>query len=739
MMSKKYQFFLIIFVFVISWLSFFCTSSFFAQSEVVFWKDNIPNSINSLTEVNGVCYISTPEELAYWSKNYNRLQNKNLVLCNDIDMSKINDKNAYFTPINTFKGTFDGHGHTISGLNIYSEDVYAGFFGKLYSAKIKNLKLKNISIINVAQNATTNSVYIGMVAGYARYNVDSFNVENCIVDNSENNNPIQFSLNETNFKTLRFGSIVGGCEDQSNTSFISNCFVYGNYVFSTLNKDLRNAYWGGIVGEAKDIQIKLCYSNVDITATNNIIISKGGGIAGSVSGSSTIEESCNIGSICVGNETVTNESYCGGIIGCDSTSSLVIQYCYNIGNISAYGNGSACEMLEAFEDPFESESCTVGVVNFTKGSYQGGIKREKVYVGGIAGNLNDANIITNCYNKGVITSNANKIIYDNITANCHSFGFLIGTLNSSPYIAGKIENTLVGNEGQFNNCNNNYNFYSLNYDSVYNYEVNNNFKDLCYYDGAIDAQGLKLGYWVRMYTDEYGQLDCDICGKLSCGHYPKYYEGYKVYIHYADAGFDIVGTFLDYKRTYKDFTFCLLEPTSNNITDIVDVCDRFEIKANVNNGDPILKNMGWESSIIEPENQITYEFTYSGQEATLKKSTITGSVIDVTIPHEVIENGTIYKVTKLDKNSFYGRKLTNITLPSNIETIGNAAFMLSTIQTITLPSTLSQIGNSAFKNCKNLITIRFNGSSSQWNSIKKSSANIPKGVKVICYDKTLII
>ncbi len=50
-----------------------------------------------------------------------------------------NDSLIPWTPINVFYGTFDGQGHTISGLYGTNQSYDMGFFLRLISATIKNL------------------------------------------------------------------------------------------------------------------------------------------------------------------------------------------------------------------------------------------------------------------------------------------------------------------------------------------------------------------------------------------------------------------------------------------------------------------------------------------------------------------------------------------------------------------------------------------------------------------------
>ena len=65
---------------------------------------------------------------------------------------------------NLYSGTFDGGGHTIRGLRVNTSEEYAGLFGYIHSATIKNLTLSGATV------TTTHAIgYAGTFAGTADY------------------------------------------------------------------------------------------------------------------------------------------------------------------------------------------------------------------------------------------------------------------------------------------------------------------------------------------------------------------------------------------------------------------------------------------------------------------------------------------------------------------------------------------------------------------------------------------
>ena len=55
-----------------------------------------------------------------------------------------------------------------------------------------------------------------------------------------------------------------------------------------------------------------------------------------------------------------------------------------------------------------------------------------------------------------------------------------------------------------------------------------------------------------------------------------------------------------------------------------------------------------------------------------------------------------------------------------------------------IPDSVTSIGNETFYGCRNLVSIDFNGTMEQWNSISKSIGyGLPDACKIICTDGTI--
>ena len=165
-----------------------------------------------------------------------------------------------WTPIgtdydNSYKGTFDGGGHTITGLTFTTNDEYAGLFGWLNRAgTVKNVVMEGVQI-------TSNQIYGGSIGGVVGYSWGT--IENCSVSGS---------VSGTNC----VGGVVGG---QQSSGSIIGCSS------SATVKGTRHV--GGVVGE-KWGTMTACYATGNVTLEiNSPLDLSGGGVVG-LNGGSTV-------------------------------------------------------------------------------------------------------------------------------------------------------------------------------------------------------------------------------------------------------------------------------------------------------------------------------------------------------------------------------------------------------------------------------------------------------------------
>lgn len=155
-----------------------------------------------------------------------------------------------------FAGTFDGCGHTISGLNVQGSKVNQGLFAAINKATIRNL---NVS--GTVSCGTKN--YVGGIVG----KVQAGTIENCSFSGSVtggytggiagglngNNVTISGCANLAAVTGTTAGGILGYWK---NTAAIRDCYNTGSVIGS--------AKAGGIVGQLNKGTIENCYSIGDI-------------------------------------------------------------------------------------------------------------------------------------------------------------------------------------------------------------------------------------------------------------------------------------------------------------------------------------------------------------------------------------------------------------------------------------------------------------------------------------------
>ena len=178
----------------------------------------------------------------------------NITLDKNIDLT-----GKDWTPIgtnydNSYKGTFDGGGHTITGLTVTTYDKYAGLFGWLNSTgTVKNVVMEGVQITN-----NHSSGFAGGVVGNSWGTI-----ENCSVSGSVNGE-------------VYVGGVVGKQTSGSMTGCISSATVKG-----TVNV-------GGVAGESWG-SMTACYATGNVTL--EIYPGKdisGGGVVGFKGGNSVL-------------------------------------------------------------------------------------------------------------------------------------------------------------------------------------------------------------------------------------------------------------------------------------------------------------------------------------------------------------------------------------------------------------------------------------------------------------------
>lgn len=204
-----------------------------------------------------------------------------------------------WTPIGSspYTGTFDGQGHTISGLSFYSDTQDSGPFG-FFRGTETNSVIRNVGIVN---SSFTGWLDVGGVCG-----INSGTIENCYFTGTVSGRQ-------------RVGGVCG-----SNNGTIKNC--HNNGSVSCCSTGDNNTY-GGVCGENFGT-IENCYNTGTVSGSD-----VAGGVCGVNSG--TINNCYNTGTVSC------NGDYVGGV--CNSNAGTITG-CYNTGAVSSNGNavGGVC-------------------------------------------------------------------------------------------------------------------------------------------------------------------------------------------------------------------------------------------------------------------------------------------------------------------------------------------------------------------------------------------------------------
>ena len=196
--------------------------------------------------------------------------NINITLDTDIDLT-----GKDWTPIgtdydNSYKGTFDGGGHTITGLTFTTNDEYAGLFGHLNSAgTVKNVVMEGIQI-------TSNQIYGGSIGGVVGFSWGT--IENCTVSGS-----VSGTVYVGGVVGAQWGGSITGCSSSAtvkgmvyvggvvgqtngNTITLTACYATGNVIIEIAPK--KNIAGGGLVGMNAG-SILACYATGNVTSTGS--------------------------------------------------------------------------------------------------------------------------------------------------------------------------------------------------------------------------------------------------------------------------------------------------------------------------------------------------------------------------------------------------------------------------------------------------------------------------------------
>lgn len=379
--------------------------------------------------------IETVEELMAISDNLKG----SYILANDLDLTGSLPKNGWKS-IGTFKGTFDGNGHTISGL--WGEGgCYKGLFSIIDGAKISNLT------IILSEQGLTGGYEVGAVAGKAK---NAAVIENVTVKGG--------------FIRVTGGGYAGGIVgkfDQRGGK-LSNVKVIGTTTETSGN------YSGGVLGFGRKITIE----GARAESTQSKAFSYAGGIAGALEGC-TVSDSHVVFNPKIDNQALNDAnaeisakgSYAGGFAGAIYGKTAVADSSVEGNAIDAglsYSGGFIGTMYE--KSTIERCHTTIKEVQAASeyaGGFAGEINSGSVTLATATGNAKAANVAGGftaiAYNKAkLLQTSARGNVYSKINyagglagklhgGSSIEQGCAYGDVQTNGYVSGGLVGEVAGN------------------------------------------------------------------------------------------------------------------------------------------------------------------------------------------------------------------------------------------------------------------------------------------------------
>ena len=295
--------------------------------------------------------ISTAEELrlfARWVNNNHDTTGLTFVLTDDIDLAGVDmDSIGWYVLCNksstllfdrSFRGTFDGQGHTVSNLTIDHNGCSTGFFGSADGAVIKNVKIRNAYIFGMRQtggivgrlvrSTLNNCTFTGTVSscgkGAGQYSgtfvgglvgeMSGSQILNCaaeaeiLVFGAANRHADIFgSTYENKYTPYCNGSYVGGIIGRTSgaASTIRNVSFNGKVTVVADGEGNGNAV-GGFLGGGTYATVTDCSVTAEVSGGERV-----GGFVGSHEGTNQVLTIRN----CVANGSVSGNDKVGGFAG----------------------------------------------------------------------------------------------------------------------------------------------------------------------------------------------------------------------------------------------------------------------------------------------------------------------------------------------------------------------------------------------------------------------------------------
>ena len=298
-----------------------------------------------------------------------------------------------WTPIGTqsqpFTGSFDGDGHSISGMDITyaatsGSAPYLGFFGYVKGTADKKAEIRNLTLsgkLDITENYRNSYAYSGGLVGGAEYVSFTNITTNVTITAKKGSAPYPWSY-------------VGGFAGIVKNADFLRCVNNGAV---TTDGD----YVSGFAAKSETTTYTSCVNNGAITGRTKI-----GGFGASVKSTKAVD-SCNTGAIGLAASNGSNQGI-GGLFGEMGYGSTLTR-CYNTGAVTGDCYvGGLVGSVGSGSDAANGPSYIVD--SYNSGSITGHSDKNYCGIGGLVGKLDasssrvyEQSYVHNCYNTGTVT------------------------------------------------------------------------------------------------------------------------------------------------------------------------------------------------------------------------------------------------------------------------------------------------------------------------------------------------
>lgn len=231
-------------------------------------------------DADGKTYlIGSPDELMWFNQNAKMTDSARLTadICINEDVKADTASLYKWTPISNYDkrytGSFDGAGHTVSGLYIVTTNGTNGI--GMFGYAGKDSKISNLTLADSIINGTAK--YTGGIAG------DAYDMQNCHV------------LKSVTVTGTQYVGGVAGYVDHS----ISECSNAATVTASS-------SYVGGVTGYMFGETMLKCYNTGSVTGASSV-----GGLTGSIYNNGTVDSCYNTGAV----KATSTKGIAGGLLG----------------------------------------------------------------------------------------------------------------------------------------------------------------------------------------------------------------------------------------------------------------------------------------------------------------------------------------------------------------------------------------------------------------------------------------